>query len=274
MGFRVCSHGDVKASDRAPGEWHVPRVSCWLFPLGNSPGLSTLCPNDQLGSCREAGRVLEGSRCVSGGAEPPDLLQKQVREGQYGPGMAELEQQVAEHNILQKEIDAYGQQLRNLVGPVREPPTGLAEGAGDGGQGPEGPARGVRAPCTPPLTTFSPPWSRQDAPTIRSQYRDLLVSTGLGDIGGGGLGRQAWLPAHLLGPVLRGAAQPTCYLVSPHLSWSTEGGLVAWAEPGQPVHAPAGLHTPAERPGPAAAPHPAAGLERPHGGPRGPAAGV
>ncbi|XP_014387230.1 PREDICTED: envoplakin [Myotis brandtii] len=43
--------------------------------------------------------------------------QKQVREGPYGPGMAELEQQIAEHNILQKEIDAYGQQLRNLVGP-------------------------------------------------------------------------------------------------------------------------------------------------------------
>lgn len=43
--------------------------------------------------------------------------QKQVREGQYGPGMTELEQQVAEHNILQKEIDAYGQELRNLVGP-------------------------------------------------------------------------------------------------------------------------------------------------------------
>ncbi|XP_075415571.1 envoplakin isoform X2 [Tenrec ecaudatus] len=43
--------------------------------------------------------------------------QKQVGEGQYGPGMVELEQQVAEHNILQKEIEAYGQQLRNLVGP-------------------------------------------------------------------------------------------------------------------------------------------------------------
>lgn len=49
-------------------------------------------------------------------------LQNQVREGQYGPGMAELERQVAEHNILQKEIDAYGQQLRSLVGPVGEPP--------------------------------------------------------------------------------------------------------------------------------------------------------
>lgn len=36
--------------------------------------------------------------------------------------MAELEQQIAEHNILQKEIDAYGQQLRSLVGPVGEPP--------------------------------------------------------------------------------------------------------------------------------------------------------
>ncbi|XP_036124585.1 envoplakin [Molossus molossus] len=43
--------------------------------------------------------------------------QKLVREGHYGPGMAELEQQVAEHNILQKEIDTYGQQLRSLVGP-------------------------------------------------------------------------------------------------------------------------------------------------------------
>ncbi|XP_004709341.1 envoplakin [Echinops telfairi] len=43
--------------------------------------------------------------------------QKQVGEGQYGPGMVELEQQVAEHNILQKEIEAYGQQLRYLVGP-------------------------------------------------------------------------------------------------------------------------------------------------------------
>ncbi|XP_006886425.1 PREDICTED: envoplakin [Elephantulus edwardii] len=43
--------------------------------------------------------------------------QKQVCDGQYGPGMAELEQQVAEHNILQKEVEAYGQQLRNLVGP-------------------------------------------------------------------------------------------------------------------------------------------------------------
>lgn len=53
-------------------------------------------------------------------AEWPALLQKQVSEGQYGPGMAELEQQIAEHNILQKEIEAYGQQLRTLIGPVGE----------------------------------------------------------------------------------------------------------------------------------------------------------
>ncbi|XP_062072198.1 envoplakin isoform X2 [Lepus europaeus] len=42
--------------------------------------------------------------------------QKQVCDGRYGPGMAELEQQVAEHNILQREIEAYGQQLRSLAG--------------------------------------------------------------------------------------------------------------------------------------------------------------
>lgn len=66
-----------------------------------------------------AGGVREGRL---GGAEWPVPPQKQVREGPYGPGMAELEQQIAEHNILQKEIDAYGQQLRDLVGPVGEPP--------------------------------------------------------------------------------------------------------------------------------------------------------
>ncbi|XP_059938693.1 envoplakin [Mesoplodon densirostris] len=43
--------------------------------------------------------------------------QKQVCEGPYGPGMAELEQQIAEHNILMKEIEAYGQQLQSLTGP-------------------------------------------------------------------------------------------------------------------------------------------------------------
>lgn len=50
-------------------------------------------------------------------AQVLEQKQKQVSEGQYGPGMAELEQQIAEHNILQKEIEAYGQQLRTLIGP-------------------------------------------------------------------------------------------------------------------------------------------------------------
>nr|XP_021536408.1 envoplakin [Neomonachus schauinslandi] len=52
--------------------------------------------------------------------------QKQVCEGRFGPGVPELEEQVAEHNILQKEIEAYGQQLRNLIGPVGDVPPGLA----------------------------------------------------------------------------------------------------------------------------------------------------
>ncbi|KAK2495863.1 hypothetical protein MC885_006818 [Smutsia gigantea] len=47
--------------------------------------------------------------------------QKQVCEGRYGPGVAELEQQIAEHNILQKEIEVYGQQLRSLIGPDAAP---------------------------------------------------------------------------------------------------------------------------------------------------------
>ena len=60
--------------------------------------------------------------------EPPALLQKQVCAGQYGPGMAELEEQIAELeeqiaelNILQNEIDDQGEQLGSLVGPVGEP---------------------------------------------------------------------------------------------------------------------------------------------------------
>ncbi|KFO88871.1 Envoplakin, partial [Buceros rhinoceros silvestris] len=43
-----------------------------------------------------------------------DQKMKQVNEGQYGPGMSELEKQIAEHNILQKEIEAYGLQIKNL----------------------------------------------------------------------------------------------------------------------------------------------------------------
>uniref|UniRef100_A0A8V5HH57 Uncharacterized protein n=1 Tax=Melopsittacus undulatus TaxID=13146 RepID=A0A8V5HH57_MELUD len=43
-----------------------------------------------------------------------DQKMKQVSTGQYGPGMSELEKQIAEHNILQKEIEAYGLQIKNL----------------------------------------------------------------------------------------------------------------------------------------------------------------
>lgn len=47
------------------------------------------------------------------------FAQKQVNTGQYGPGMSELEKQIAEHNILQKEIEAYGLQIKNLHSGVR-----------------------------------------------------------------------------------------------------------------------------------------------------------
>nr|XP_013797330.1 PREDICTED: envoplakin [Apteryx mantelli mantelli] len=43
-----------------------------------------------------------------------DQKMKQISTGQYGPSMAELEKQIAEHNILQKEIEAYGLQIKNL----------------------------------------------------------------------------------------------------------------------------------------------------------------
>lgn len=119
----------------------------------------------------------EGSRPgPCGGAEQPALLQKQVCEGQYGPGMAELEQQIAEHNILQKEIEAYGQQLRSLIGPVgelsrrdipaqvlpqplfhpSEPELGLAGPLGQGTEegGTVGPGCGVRAPRPTPCLSL------------------------------------------------------------------------------------------------------------------------
>lgn len=95
-----------------------------------------------------------------------------MREGQYGPGTAELEQQIAEHNILQKEIEAYGQQLRNLIGPVRDVHPCLAlqpyphylshqilcgPGVRVGAQSAWG--VGCHLPCTPTLTelALSPP---------------------------------------------------------------------------------------------------------------------
>nr|DBA27855.1 TPA: hypothetical protein GDO54_008304 [Pyxicephalus adspersus] len=43
-----------------------------------------------------------------------DSKKKQLDEGQYGPSMADVERQVAEHNILQREIDEYGTEIRNL----------------------------------------------------------------------------------------------------------------------------------------------------------------
>ncbi|EMP23783.1 Envoplakin [Chelonia mydas] len=46
-----------------------------------------------------------------------DQKQKQVNAGQYGPTVPELEKQIAEHNILQKEIEAYGLQIKNLHSP-------------------------------------------------------------------------------------------------------------------------------------------------------------
>ncbi|KFW09077.1 Envoplakin, partial [Eurypyga helias] len=50
-----------------------------------------------------------------------DQKMKQVNAGQYGPGMSELEKQIAEHNILQKEIEAYGLQIKNVrCGDVAE----------------------------------------------------------------------------------------------------------------------------------------------------------
>lgn len=37
--------------------------------------------------------------------------------------MSELEKQIAEHNILQKEIEAYGLQIKNLRSGVRQTPS-------------------------------------------------------------------------------------------------------------------------------------------------------
>lgn len=155
-----------------------PRVSCWLFiHPGDSPGLATLCRLDQLRSCWwGSGEGTGGHRRapaqVQGGAERPAPLQNQVREGQYGPGMAELEQQIAEHNILQKEIDAYGQQLRSLVGPVGEPPActsqpqprfsrqslswaGRPLGRGMARKGPVGPGQPTLQPASHQACVFS-----------------------------------------------------------------------------------------------------------------------
>ncbi|KAM4692127.1 envoplakin [Rhinophrynus dorsalis] len=47
----------------------------------------------------------------------PQILQlkkKDIDAGQYGPSLADVERQVAQHNILQKEIDEYGMEIRGL----------------------------------------------------------------------------------------------------------------------------------------------------------------
>ncbi|XP_075033903.1 envoplakin [Mixophyes fleayi] len=43
-----------------------------------------------------------------------DTKRKQIDGTQYGPSLAEVERQIAEHNILQREIDEYGTDIRNL----------------------------------------------------------------------------------------------------------------------------------------------------------------
>nr|XP_033817796.1 envoplakin [Geotrypetes seraphini]XP_033817797.1 envoplakin [Geotrypetes seraphini]XP_033817798.1 envoplakin [Geotrypetes seraphini]XP_033817799.1 envoplakin [Geotrypetes seraphini]XP_033817800.1 envoplakin [Geotrypetes seraphini] len=50
---------------------------------------------------------------------PQVLNQKkaEIERGQYGPGLPDVEQQVAEHNILQQEIEEYGPQIQQLYTP-------------------------------------------------------------------------------------------------------------------------------------------------------------
>ncbi|XP_068119174.1 envoplakin [Hyperolius riggenbachi] len=43
-----------------------------------------------------------------------DSKKKPLDVGQYGPSLADVERQIAEHNILQREIDEYGTDIRNL----------------------------------------------------------------------------------------------------------------------------------------------------------------
>lgn len=62
---------------------------------------------------------LDNSRYIQRDDLLVGLLQKQVSGGKYGPTMPELEKQIAEHNILQKEIEAYGLQIKNLHSLVR-----------------------------------------------------------------------------------------------------------------------------------------------------------
>ncbi|KAM5126431.1 envoplakin-like, partial [Mantella aurantiaca] len=43
-----------------------------------------------------------------------DNKKNQLDVGKYGPSMADVERQIAEHNILQREIDEYGTEVRNM----------------------------------------------------------------------------------------------------------------------------------------------------------------
>ncbi|XP_075702582.1 envoplakin [Rhinoderma darwinii] len=43
-----------------------------------------------------------------------DNKKKEIDKAPYGPSLADVERQVAEHNILQREIDEYGTEIRNL----------------------------------------------------------------------------------------------------------------------------------------------------------------
>lgn len=45
------------------------------------------------------------------------LLQKQLNAGQYGPGLADIEKQIAAHNILHQAIEAYDGQLTLATAP-------------------------------------------------------------------------------------------------------------------------------------------------------------
>uniref|UniRef100_A0A8C5R939 SH3 domain-containing protein n=1 Tax=Leptobrachium leishanense TaxID=445787 RepID=A0A8C5R939_9ANUR len=43
-----------------------------------------------------------------------DNKKKEIKDGQYGPSLADVERQIAEHNLLEHEIDEYDTKIRNL----------------------------------------------------------------------------------------------------------------------------------------------------------------
>lgn len=49
-----------------------------------------------------------------------DEKQKQLNAGQYGPGLADIEKQIAAHNILHQAIEAYDSQLTPATAPSKE----------------------------------------------------------------------------------------------------------------------------------------------------------